>query len=78
MRIASVAAFAFVIAAAPAWAQTPPTDKARPAGHPAVQNSVPNAAPPATTERTTGATDQNPTVKQMNATEKKKLETEGK
>ena len=45
---------------------------------PAEQKSVPSSAPPATTSRTTGATDQNNTVKTMNKNENAKLDVEGK
>jgi hypothetical protein len=39
---------------------------------------VPTASPPATTTQTTGQTNQDPTVKEMNAKEKSKVEREGK
>ena len=61
-----------------AQANSPGTTAARPAKTGPEQTSVPNAAPPATTTQTTGASNQSPTVKQMNEDEKKKLETEGK
>jgi hypothetical protein len=58
---------------------TPPdTTATRPATAGPQQTSVPNAAPPATTTQTTGATNQEPKVKEMNEEEKKKVETEGK
>jgi len=53
-------------------------DSARPARGPETQVSVPNAAPPATTDRTTAATDQGPVAKQMNQEGANKVETEGK
>jgi hypothetical protein len=58
---------------------TPPdTTATRPAKAGPEQTSVPNAAPPATTTQTTGATNQDPKVKEMNEEEKKKIEKEGK
>lgn len=45
---------------------------------PAVEKSVPSSAPAATTTRTTGATDQDKTVKGMNSNEKAKIEANGK
>ncbi len=45
---------------------------------PAVEKSLPSSAPPATTTRTTGATDQNKTVKAMNGNAKGKIDAEGK
>ena len=45
---------------------------------PAEQKSAPSSAPPATTTRTTGATDQSNTVKTMNKNENAKLDVEGK
>jgi hypothetical protein len=62
-------------------AQTTPPPSAtatRPAETPQGQTSVPNASPPATTTRTTGESNQNPTVKKMNEDEKKKVDTTGK
>jgi hypothetical protein len=51
----------------------------RPAKDGPQQSSVPNAAhPPVTTTQTTGATNQEPKIKQMNEEEKQKIETEGK
>lgn len=67
----------------PAVAQTTtPTgpgaaSQARPARGPE-QASVPSAAPAATTGQTTGAQNQDPTVKQMNEAEKSKIEKFGK
>jgi hypothetical protein len=45
---------------------------------PAVEKSLPSSAPAATTKQTTGATDQNKTVKSMNSNEKDKVEATGK
>jgi hypothetical protein len=42
------------------------------------QTSVPSASPPATTTQTTGQTNQDPKVKEMNEREKGKVEREGK
>jgi len=61
-----------------AEANRPGTDATRPAKDGPQQTSVPNAAPPATVTETTGATNQDPKIKQMNEEEKKKVETEGK
>jgi hypothetical protein len=47
-------------------------------GGPEVEKSMPSSAPAATTTRTTGATDQSPTVKAMNSNEKAKVENSGK
>ncbi len=49
-----------------------------PVGRPLEQTSITHSAPPAGTTQTTGATDQNGTVKQMNAQEKAKVEAGGK
>jgi hypothetical protein len=45
---------------------------------PADEKSLPSPAPSATTKRTTGATDQDKTVKAMNRSEKAKVEAGGK
>lgn len=50
---------------------------ARPARGPE-QSSVPSAAPPADTRHTTGAHNQDPTVKAMNEAERRKVEAHGK
>ncbi len=42
------------------------------------QTSTSSAAPPATTDQTTAAQDQNPTVRQMNESERSKVEVHGK
>jgi hypothetical protein len=58
---------------------TPPDATAsRPAKNGPEQTSIPNTAPPATAAQTTGATNQEPKVKEMNEDEKKKIEKEGK
>ena len=53
-------------------------DAARPARGPQSETSVPTPAPPASATQTTGATNQQPAVKQMNEEEKQKVEKEGK
>ncbi|HEY0184145.1 MAG TPA: hypothetical protein VGC09_15155 [Rhodopila sp.] len=45
---------------------------------PAEEKSLPSSAPPATTTRTTGATDQDKTVRTMNSNERAKVEVGGK
>ena len=45
---------------------------------PAVEKSLPSSAPAPSTTATTGATDQDKTVKTMNNNEKAKVETSGK
>ena len=79
-----LALLAVVVAGSlPAVAQTTtPTgpgaaSQARPARGPE-QTSVPSTAPAATTGQTTGAQNQDPTVKQMNEAEKSKIEKFGK
>jgi hypothetical protein len=47
-------------------------------GNGPVEKSLPSSASPATRTQTTGATDQNKTVKTMNTNEKAKVETSGK
>jgi hypothetical protein len=59
-------------------ASPPATTATRPAREHPQQTSVPNNAPPATRTQTTGSTSQDPTVQNMNAEAKKKLEIEGK
>jgi len=61
-----------------AEANRPDATATRPAKTGPEQTSVPNASPPATTTQTTGATNQEPKVKEMNEEEKKKIEKEGK
>jgi len=79
-----LALLALVLGASlPAAAQTStPTGpgaaaQARPTRGPE-QSSVPNAAPPATTGQTTAERNPNPTVQQMNQSEKSKVEVHGK
>jgi hypothetical protein len=54
------------------------TTATRPAKEHPNETSLPSAAPPATTTQEMGSTSQDPTIKKMNADEKKKLEIEGK
>jgi hypothetical protein len=64
---------------AAAQANPPPdTSATRPAKTSPAQTSEPNAAAPATTNQTTGATNQDATVKKMNEDEKRKVDTKGK
>jgi hypothetical protein len=65
---------------AAAQANPPPDATAtRPAKTPPEQTSVPSSAsPPATTTQTTGQTNQDPKVNEMNKREKGKVEREGK
>ncbi len=56
----------------------PDTTATRPAKTSPAQTSAPNAAPPAATNQTTGATNQDATVKKMNEDEKQKVDTKGK
>jgi hypothetical protein len=67
--------------AASAWADEPSPPKTtanRPAAHPQETSLPHDQAPPANGSQVTGSTNQNPTVKEMNAEEKKKLDVEGK
>jgi hypothetical protein len=61
-----------------AEANRPGTNATRPAKDGPQQTSIPNASPPASATQTTGATNQEPKVKEMNEEEKKKIEKEGK
>jgi hypothetical protein len=64
---------------AAAQANPPPSATAtRPATTSPAQTSAPNVSPPATTTQTTGAANQDPTVKKMNEDEKQKVDTKGK
>ena len=64
---------------AAAQANPPPdTTATRPAKTSPAQTSAPNAAAPATTNQTTGATNQDATVKKMNEDEKRKVDSKGK
>lgn len=56
----------------------PKATATRPAKETTGQTSLPNNAPPGTRTQPTESTDQSPTVKEMNAEAKKKLEIEGK
>jgi hypothetical protein len=56
----------------------PPSTATRQATTLPAQTSVPNTSPPATTTQTTGASNQDATVKKMNEDEKQKVETKGK
>ena len=70
---AALAAVALLAAAGTAMAED-----ARPKGHPASETSVPDAAPAADTKTVTGSRDQGQEQRQMNATEKGKVEKTGK
>jgi hypothetical protein len=61
-----------------AEANRPDATATRPSKEGPQQTSIPNDAPPATTTQITGATNQEPKVKEMNEAEKKKIEKEGK
>jgi len=77
----AVIALALFIPASIAFAEDvspPATTATRPAREHSQQTSVPNNAPPATRTQTTGSNSQDPTVQNMNAEAKKKLEIEGK
>jgi hypothetical protein len=56
----------------------PKTTATRPAKEHPNETSAPSMAPPATRTQETGSNSQDPTIKKMNADEKKKLEIEGK
>jgi hypothetical protein len=71
--------FLFNVQVAGAQTNSPPGATAtRPAKTPPDQTSVPNNAPPTTTTQTTGEAGRDPTIKQMNADEKQKVDTKGK
>lgn len=77
----SVLSSAFLLTSAAAFAQsntaTPPTTATRPTAPD--QSSLPNAsAPPASTTQTTGQSNPDPKVREMNQREKDKVEREGK
>ena len=61
-----------------AQANPPDTTATRPAKEAPAQMSAPNAAAPATANQTTGATNQDATIKKMNEDEKQKVDTKGK
>jgi hypothetical protein len=58
--------------------QPPGTTATRPAKTPQGQSSMPNESPAATRTQTTGASNQDATVKKMNEDEKQKVDTKGK
>jgi len=64
--------------ATPAKPATTSSTKPNMGKGPADEKSVPSSAPAATTTKTTGATDQDKTVKSMNSNEKAKVEATGK
>jgi hypothetical protein len=57
---------------------SPGTTATRPAKTPPDQTSIPGSSPPATATQTTGEASRDPTTKQMNEDEKRKVETKGK
>jgi len=62
-------------------AQTSPSPDAtatRPAKTPPDQTSIPSSGPPATATQTTGEASRDPTIKQMNEDEKRKVDSKGK
>jgi hypothetical protein len=65
-------------AATPAKPATTSSTKPNMGKGPAVEKSLPSSAPAATTTQTTGATNQDKTVKAMNNNEKAKVEAVGK
>ena len=70
---------AFSLTAASAFAQsstTPPTTATRPTAPD--QNSLPNAAAPPSTTQTTGQSNSDPKVQEMNQKEKDKVDRQGK
>ena len=81
LGLVAVALSFFCIQAMPAAADDaspPKTTATRPAREHPQETSIPNDAPPADNKHITGSTSQDPTIKQMNAEEKRKLEIEGK
>ena len=58
--------------------QPPDATATRPAKTPPAQTSLPDAGPPPAQSQTTGATNQDATVKKMNEDEKQKVDTKGK
>jgi len=62
----------------PAKPATTSSTKPNMGNGPAVEKSLPSSAPAATTTQTTGATNQDKTVKTMNSNEKAKVEAVGK
>ena len=57
---------------------SPGTTATRPAKTLPDQTSVPSSGPPATATQTTGEASRDPTIKQMNETEKAKVDSKGK
>ena len=61
-----------------AEANKPDATATRPSKTGPEQTSIPNASPPVTATQTTGASNEEPKIKEMNEEEKKKIEKEGK
>ncbi|MES2196972.1 MAG: hypothetical protein V4517_21355 [Pseudomonadota bacterium] len=81
MTLAALLSGVMVCSIQPAAAQAnspPDTTATRPAKNSPAQTSAPNAAAPATTSQTTGATNQDATIKKMNEDEKAKVDNKGK
>ncbi len=79
MNLFHASAAVLLIGAGAAAAQPAPTSPGvRPRGEPAAQSSVPKTAPPAGATQTTGSTSQDPGVKEMNRSEKAKVDAQGK
>jgi len=57
---------------------SPDATATRPAKTPPDQTSIPSSGPPATTTQTTGEASRDPTIKQMNEDEKRKVDSKGK
>ena len=57
---------------------SPAATATRPAKTPPDQSSVPGSSPPATAMQTTGEASRDPTIKQMNEDEKRKVDSKGK
>ena len=77
--ILSMAISGAALAAEPGTAKPSTTGSTKPMGQgPTEQKSLPSSATPATTTKTTGATDQSKGVKSMNETAKARVGTEGK
>jgi len=57
---------------------SPGTTATRPAKTPPNQTSIPGSGPPATATQTTGEASRDPTIKQMNEDEKRKVDSKGK
>ena len=57
---------------------SPDATATRPAKTPPDQTSIPSSGPPATTTQTTGEAGRDPTIKQMNEDEKRKVDSKGK